>query len=34
VFSVGSSMPMLYSQFVVTGPIALPEPNELDAATA
>jgi hypothetical protein len=34
VFSVDSSMPLLYSQFVTTGPIALPEPHELEAETA
>jgi hypothetical protein len=34
VFSVDSSMPLLYSQLVATSPIALPEPHELEAATA
>jgi YVTN family beta-propeller protein len=33
-FSVASTMPLLYSQFVVTNPVALPEHLELDAATA
>jgi YVTN family beta-propeller protein len=34
VFSVDSSMPLRYSQLVATSPIALPEPHELEAATA
>jgi YVTN family beta-propeller protein len=34
VFSVDSSMPLLYSQLVATSPIALPEPHGLEAVTA
>ena len=34
VFSVDSSMPLLYSQLVAISPIALPEPHGLEAATA
>jgi YVTN family beta-propeller protein len=33
-FSVATTMPLLYSQFGVTHPIALPEPRELEQATA
>jgi YVTN family beta-propeller protein len=33
-FSVDSTMPRLYSQFVATDPIALPVPRELEPATA
>jgi YVTN family beta-propeller protein len=33
-FSVDSTMPLLNSQFMATNPIALPEPRELEPATA
>jgi hypothetical protein len=33
-FSVAMTMPLLYSQFVATHPIALPEPRELEPRTA
>jgi YVTN family beta-propeller protein len=33
-FSIASPMPLLYSQFVATDPIALPELRELEPATA
>jgi YVTN family beta-propeller protein len=34
VFIVASTMPLLYSQFMATDPIALPEPRDLEPATA
>ena len=34
VFSVASTLPLLYSQFVATEPIALPETRELEPASA
>jgi len=34
VFSIASTLPMLYSQLVATDPIALPEARELEPATA
>ena len=33
-FSIASTMPLLYAPFVATDPIALPEPRELERATA
>jgi YVTN family beta-propeller protein len=33
-FSVASTMPLLYSQFMATDPIALPEPRDPEPATA
>ena len=34
VFAVTSTLPLLYSQFMATDPIALPQPRELEPATA
>jgi DNA-binding beta-propeller fold protein YncE len=34
VFSIASTLPLLYSQLVATDPIALPEARELEPATA
>ena len=33
-FSVATTTPLLYSQLAATNPIVLPEPHELEAATA